>query len=252
MDLPAAQKRLNDIGLGVEVRRETSDDVRDTVLDVDPDAGSIVLRGKELKLTVSAGPQIADLIDLKGMPLEDAEQWLKDAGFPIGTIEERFDPAPKGVVIEQDPKKGRHRKDTPVNIVVSAGPEMVDVPAVTQKSFEEAKAALEAVGLKAVREEVFNDADPETVVDQTPKPGEKAAKGSEVRLAVSKGSEPFAMPNVKGKGCSDAKGELESLGLVVVTNSQKGGPCGSTKVLDQDPLQGTMVRKGQEVTLYIA
>lgn len=251
--LATAIERLASADLDAKITLELSDEEpRDEVLDVDPDPGSLVRRGREVRLTVSAGPAVADLVDLRGMPLEEAESWLEEAGFQIGATEERYDPAEKGTVIDQDPKKGTHRKDTPVNLVVSAGPEMVDVPAVTQKTFEEAKAALEQAGLRALREEVFNEALAGTVIDQTPKPGEKAMKGSEVRVVTSKGSEPFAMPGVKDRPCSDAKTELESRGLVVAINSQKGSPCGSNKVIDQDPLPDTMVRKGDQVTLYIA
>lgn len=251
LEVPAAKARLAAAGLNAEIQPATSDEPPNTVISTDPDRRSIILRGGTVVLMVSRGPALADLVDLKGKSLEEARKIVEEAGLLPGDVVERHDPAPQGTVIDQDPRPGRIRKGTPVNLTVSAGPEMVDVPALAGKPFEEAEAALRQAGLEPVREDVFNDAPEGMVIDQTPKAGEKAAKGSRVRLSVSKGPEPFAMPDVRGKACSTAKSELESLGLVVSVNSQKGG-CAANKVLEQDPLPGAMVRRGQEVTLYVA
>lgn len=250
-DVAAAKSMLAEAGLSAEIRREFSDEPPGTVVSAEPDQGSLVRNGRTVVLKVSRGPALGDLIDLTGMTVEDAQAWIESAGLLVGELVERFDPAEKGTVIGQEPKPGRVRKSTPVNLEVSAGPEIADVPDVVGKPFDEAKTLLEGAGFGTVREDVFNDAPLDTVVDQAPKAGEKAAKGSQIRLVVSKGSEPFAMPNVKDKVCSDAKAQLESLGLVVAVNSKKGATCTTANVLDQDPLAGTMVRKGQEVTLYI-
>lgn len=252
LDLAAAKERLAAVGLTGEVRRAFSDEPPGIVISADPDRGSWVRRGGEVVLKVSRGPALADLVDLSGKTLSEAQSLIEAAGFQVGEVVERSDRSAKGTVIDQDPKPGLVRKGTPVNLTVSGGPEMVDVPSVVTKTVAEARALLSQAGLEAVVEEVFNDASSGTVLDQTPKAGEKAEVGTQVRLLVSKGPEPFAMPDVKGKACSVAKAELESLGLVVTVNGKGGAACGSNKVLDQDPLPGATVRKGQEATLYVA
>jgi serine/threonine-protein kinase len=129
---------------------------------------------------------------------------------------------------------------------------MVSVPEVGGKPLGQAQSVLRDAGLESVVEEAWSDAPEGTVVGQDPKPGVSVEKGSQVRLVISKGPEPFAMPEVRGKACSDAKSELEGSGLAVAVNSRSSGGCAGNKVLDQDPLPGMSVRKGSEATLYVS
>ncbi|HLF69868.1 MAG TPA: PASTA domain-containing protein, partial [Actinomycetota bacterium] len=72
-------------------------------------------------------------------------------------------------------------------------------------------------------------------------------------LTVSKGPEPFSMPDVRGRKCSDAKKQLEALGLKVVVKSSAGKQtgCSADRIAAQDPVPDATVRKGDEATLYI-
>lgn len=249
-----AQALVVEAGLSVESRYLFADDPPGTVVRSEPAEGERVRRGRTVVLFVSRGPAVSDLADLRGRPLEEAEGLIEEAGLILGQVTDRHDPALPGTVLEQSPEPGRIMRGTPVNLVVSKGPEMVSVPEVTGKSWDEARTLLAQAGLEPVREDVFNDAPEGTVVGQNPAVGETVAKGTPVTFTVSKGPEPFAMPDVRGKACSEAKAELESLGLVVTVRSRSGG-CGSNKVLSpdgQDPPPGTTVRKGQEAIIYVA
>lgn len=246
-----AVRSLEAAGLDAGVSRSFSDDPPGTVISADPAPGRLVFRGSRVTLQISRGPALSDLPDLRGLPLDEAKQTITARRLVVGVVTEQHAPDPPGRVLDQDPKPGRVRRGTPVNLVVSKGPEMVEVPDVTRRSFDEALAILRARGLDAEREDVFDDAAAGTVIRQSPNPGESVEKGSRVHLVVSKGPQPFAMPDVKGKSCADAKSQLESMGLVVVVRSQSGG-CGANRVLDQDPLPGATVRKGDEATLYAA
>jgi beta-lactam-binding protein with PASTA domain len=242
---------LEDRDFVTSVERRTSDEPRDTVLRTNPEAGRSIRRGAAVVVVVSRGPELTTLPSLTGLSLDEARAAVEKARLEFGEASERHDPAPKGKVIEQDPGAGRVKVGTPVNVVVSKGPETGLVPDVKGKSFAEASSAITGAGFQVVREDVFNDAPVDQIVDQQPAPSAKVEKGSEVKLIVSKGPQPFAMPDVKGKACQDAKTELEGLGLVVTINS-RGSPCGTTKVLDQDPFPGAQVKKGAEATLYIS
>ena len=57
---------------------------------------------------------------------------LEEAGLQVGEVTERPDPNfAAGIVVEQNPASGvRVGADTPVNLVVSTGPETVLVPEV--------------------------------------------------------------------------------------------------------------------------
>lgn len=247
----AAQAELDALSLFTKIERVRSDQPINRVVGTRPGTGEKVRWHGTVTLEVSTGPELTDLPNLVGMSLEDATKVIEERRLQLGETSERFDPAAKGLVLEQDPKPGRRKVSDPVNLVVSKGPETVVVPDVRTKPFAEAAAMLQQAGLEPVREDVFNDAPLDQVVDQQPGPSSKINKGSQVRLLVSKGPEPFAMPDVKNKPCTEAKAQLEALGLVVVVNS-RGAGCGSNKVLDQDPFPGAQVKKGMEATLYVS
>ena len=252
IDRAAAQERLSAAGLTWREKQIESSEAVGIVLASDPPPGASVRRGGEVVLEVSKGQPLATLPNLVDLEIEEAKRIIIDAGLLFTEPTARFDAAPAGRVIEQDPKPGKVRRGDPVNLVISKGPEKTKVPETRGKTYEEAVSILESSGLQAVKEEVFSDAPAGTVADQSPGPGEEVVKGSSVKLIVSKGSEPFAMPDVRGRACAQSKTDLESLGLVVVVNSRGGAGCAVNKVLDQDPFPGAQVRKGSEATLYVS
>jgi beta-lactam-binding protein with PASTA domain len=247
----SARAELEAAGLVPSSRYEHSEQPPGTVLSSDPEQGDRLLRGRPVVLEVSRGPATANLPSLMGGTVDEARETLRVTGLSLGQVSHRHDAAPLGQVIDQDPKPGRVLRTTPVNLVVSMGPEKGEIPAVIGKPYEEADSIIQRAGFEVIKEEVFDDAEEGTVVNQSPEAGTVAVKGSRVRLDVSKGPEPFKMPNVKGKACSEARKQLTDLGLEVSVNT-RGAGCRQNSVLDQDPLPGAQVRKGDEATLYVS
>jgi serine/threonine-protein kinase len=83
------------------------------------------------------------------LTLGDAEAALEAAGLVLGTRTEANDQTvPEGEIISQDPAAGEEvPEESPVNVVVSAGPSVVLVPDVTCRTYATAKAELEGLGL---------------------------------------------------------------------------------------------------------
>ncbi len=254
MDREAAALVLHEEGLDVRYSREFSDQTEDTVIATRPAPGERVRRWGTVAVTLSAGPELTDAPSVVGMKLDQAVGALEAAGLEVGDVERRNDLSPKDTVLEQDVKPGRRRKGDPVNLKVSDGPRIVAIPDITSRPASEAELLLRQEGFAVARESVFSSAPESTVVDQSPKPFEKMPQGTEVRLIVSKGSQPFTMPNVKGRPCGEARGQLEGAGMKVTVQSPSGGsaPCGSNRVLEQDPLAESNVRAGREATLYVS
>lgn len=249
-----AQTSLEDAGFLVVLRSVFSERDPGLVIETEPPSGSRVRRGSEVILVVSKGPELTDVPVLTGSTIEQATAALETAGLVVGTVKEQSAKAVKGMVLEQDPAPGRARRGDPVNLVVSTGPKMVDVPVVTNKQVADAKSALQSVGLSFIIEEQFSDGPVGTVLSQDPSGGKKVEEGSSVKLVVSKGTQPFPMPDVKNKACSDAMSTLKSQGLAVSVRNSKGEAtttCGTNRVLEQDPLPGATVKKGDQVTLYV-
>ena len=96
---------------------------------------------------------------------------------------------PSGVVVSQKPQDAKNvRKGTQVTIVIDSGAAQVAVPDLSGKSFADAQAALDKLGLDSTQTQVTSDQPAGSVVDQAPKAGSKLAKGSTVTLSVAKGS----------------------------------------------------------------
>jgi eukaryotic-like serine/threonine-protein kinase len=131
----------------------------------------------------------------------------------------------------------------------------VEVPAVVNKPFAEADAALRLSGFKVDRNDVEGKDPPDLVLSQKPGGGEKLKKGGTVELRVSKAT--FTMPALAGKQRSDAVNDLIAVGLQDPNNSVVSEEIDSAQppgtVVGSNPPAGIQFPKvGQKVVLQIA
>ncbi|MGW7274835.1 Stk1 family PASTA domain-containing Ser/Thr kinase [Streptomyces sp. NPDC054864] len=252
----AAKKRLGEEGLEVnDVKRAYSDtDKRGTVMATDPEAGERIRDNDGVTLTISKGPEIVKVPSLADTPLAKAKDELKDAGFAPGMTKSAFsDDVRKGSVISTDPKADTKRKaGSAIAITVSKGPE-VEVPDVTGDSQADATSELEDLGLKVEieTERVHSDEDKGTVVDQSPREGQKRlAEGDTVKLTLSKGPEMIEVPDVEGMSVDDATQELEDAQFEVEKDRGLLGLFGDT-VKSQSVEGGEEAPKGSTITIEI-
>jgi serine/threonine-protein kinase len=115
-------------------------------------------KGSEVELTVSQGPQPRTVpADLAGLTFEQAAAKLAEVQLGATRVDTFSDDVPVGQVIGTDPAAGQPApRDTAVEVQVSKGPDIVEVPSVDGRSLEEAIAVLEQAGL--VADEVFGPA----------------------------------------------------------------------------------------------
>ncbi|WP_418605494.1 PASTA domain-containing protein [Georgenia sp. SUBG003] len=171
---------------------ETSEEYHGTVpegavISSSPAAGESVPHDTAVDLVVSAGREPVDLPDVTGRQRGDAVAALEGAGLTVGDVAEAHDDTvPEGAVISQDPAAGSaqlfYRGDT-VNLTVSLGPELFEVPDVVGRQVDEASAALEAAGFRVDVEEVLGGFFG-TVRAQDPGAGLMLPRGSLVTLTV--------------------------------------------------------------------
>jgi serine/threonine-protein kinase len=146
-----AQQRLDDAGLVVGERkvRRTDRVPPGQIVDQDPVEGNQIQEGEAVDIWVSAAPKLIEVPPLVGDTVGDAQAELEAAGLVLGEQTPQNDQEiPEGEIISQDPAAGEEvPKDTPVNVVVSAGPSVVIVPDVTCRKYASAKAELEGLQL---------------------------------------------------------------------------------------------------------
>ncbi|MCI1210058.1 MAG: PASTA domain-containing protein [Treponema sp.] len=115
-----------------------------TILDQNPDGGSIVKAGRRISLVVSRGVIINHVEDYVGMNLDDVRIKLQTlfagTAAPLIVLAEpsyKPDAAAAGTILEQDPPAGTNiTRPVTVNLVVSRGPqyEKTKVPDLIGKS----------------------------------------------------------------------------------------------------------------------
>jgi len=177
---------------------------------------------------------------------------IRNAGLRPVIVRRPDDKVAETYVVSQDPSAGtRTDKDNPVRIVVSTGLPKVNVPGVVGQPATDAVAAITERGLKASVHDVNSDKETGTVTGQDPAPGTKVTKGTKVRINVSQGPKPIAVPPVVGVPYEQAAGELQGAGFAVArTNVDSNEPKGT--VVQQSPDANNLAPKGSTVTLSVS
>ncbi|WP_405921297.1 Stk1 family PASTA domain-containing Ser/Thr kinase [Streptomyces sp. NBC_00868] len=215
-----AKSQLSAAGLGVKrVDRKFSDTFdRGTVMNTDPAGGRRIRGNGAVTLTISRGPQVVAVPNLKGRPLQEAKAELTKAGLAPGMVTQAFSQdVAQGSVIGSDPVGGEKRApDTAVALIVSKG-RPVPVPSVEGVPFEQARSALEGLGLKVATapEQVSAPSPAGTVANQSVAAGTQAAAGDTVTLTLSKGPRQLPVPDVTGQEVDAARKALEVAGFKV-------------------------------------
>jgi eukaryotic-like serine/threonine-protein kinase len=191
---------------------------------------------------------------LAGQTKAAAEKSLRDAGFKVTSEVENSASVEAGLVIRTNPPGGSSaRKGTTVQIIVSSGPVLVTVPSVVNKKFEEAESALEHLGLKVERKDVFHPTVRKGYVISQDHQADAVVKfGTTVMLTVSKGVERVAVPDVKGKTQAEATQILTAAGFTVTPKPVDSDTVPAGQVISQTPGSGAKADKGSAVTIVVS
>ena len=247
-----ASQIVKNRGFRVEVVNVANADVeRDRVAAQNPLPNTEAPEGSVVELTVSTGPGEATVPSLAGLPREQAEAQLREAGFEARVEQSFSDTVPNGRVIGTTPPGGTTiERGSTVVLDVSRGREQVEVPDVVGESEDNARSALEGAGLRVgkVTEEASEE-EPGTVIEQSPAGGEKVARDEAVDLVVARA---VAVPDVVDSTEEEATATLEDAGFEVrvreqaVTDTAQDGV-----VLDQSPAPDEERRQGSRVTIVV-
>jgi beta-lactam-binding protein with PASTA domain len=133
-----------------------------------------------------------------GLREDQARARLADARLEAD-VDRRPSRRPRGVVFAQVPGAGAQLNEGErVEILVSSERIRVVVPSVTDLPQAQARQRLEDAGFDVRVRRVFAGAPEGRVIEQEPRGGERAERGSTVRLLVSKGRNLSRVPDVLG------------------------------------------------------
>jgi serine/threonine-protein kinase len=248
----AAVAKVRAAGLEAKVVQAYSETVAaGTEISQDPKAGARVKKDGTVTITVSRGPDRRPVPDVRGKDVGAASALLSSRGLKVSTQTSEYSSSvPDGKVIRTDPAPGaRLKPGSSVKLYVSKGPEPVAVPDLHGKSQEEATSTLRGLGFDVAVTSVFNDTVPRGVVISNEPSSGTAAKGSTVRLTVSKGPDVVPVPDVTNMSPDKASEKLRAAGFQV--QRRDAFFSSGKKVYATDPGAGTKAKRGSTVTIYV-
>ena len=180
--------------------RQESDRPVGEILEQDPDGDGKkkATKGTIITVTVSSGGEnVKDtykVIDFTGKTLDYVQAALASHDIKCEVVEEYSDDVEEGKVIRTDPEAGTElEKGATLTVYISKGKqkddnENVAVPGLLGMTEDQARAALEAKGLKIGSvDPVDSSAEAGSVVWQSQDAGAEVTKGSTVNIQISKG-----------------------------------------------------------------
>jgi serine/threonine-protein kinase len=249
-----ATRQLEDAGLEVRSRNRSNPNIDEgEVFNQNPQAGATVEEGDEVTITVSSGPGEVTVPNLLGLPESDAQAALENAGLVLGRTRSAESEQPEGTVIDQNPASGEQLNEgEEVDVTLSSGITLVQVPGVIGLSEEDAVAAVEGEGLTPEVVTEPSEEDEGTVIAQDPEEGAEAQEGDTVRIVVAEAPQ-FEMPDVRGEDADAAEDFLEEELDLDVSQEGTPEPCPQAPdtVCDQSVAPGDAVSPGDEVTLFV-
>lgn len=248
-----AKFQLEDLGLNLDItRKEFSEDIPEgKVISSNPAGGGRVDPDGTVSVTISRGKERYSVPNLQGLKIAAAESLLKDNKLIVGEVIEEFSTEfPKDFIMRSAPAAGeRIKRDSQVNIFISAGVEQIGISNYRGESGEQALNELTEAGFEVETKYVFSEDLPiGAVVSQSPAAGD-ADKGSTVNLLVSKGSQYVFIPNIFSLSEEKAVAMLKDLDLKAVV--KKVGNKKTKVVTNVTPKVGAKVKRGSNVTITV-
>lgn len=251
--LSDAQKDLAYDKFLVKIDRKFDPSPKDTVISEKPKAGTKLRQGSTVTLVISDGPAPVKMPRLIGLTLDKARAIAARDGFTINITETAaLSNVPPNVIASQDVTAGTtipadHSQT--VNVVVSTGGGLSNVPGVLNNDYISANQALMKAGYSVDIVYMIHpaSADNGLVIAQDPAGGTPLEKGNAVKITVSV---PGEVPDTEGMALEDAKHALINAGYTVgnITPTTEGA---DGKVVRTEPFAGTTARPGTPVNVYI-
>ncbi|MCB9556382.1 MAG: PASTA domain-containing protein [Deltaproteobacteria bacterium] len=129
---------------------------------------------------------------LKGLDVPTAVRLLQQQGLMLGQTARRpSGSVPKNAIVDSDPQAGTAvQRGSAVNIVLSAGPSLKEVPSVTGRRLQSARNALSEAGFSVrLRYSYDEDRAEGLVLSQNPRAGAELKPGETVTLTINRSDE---------------------------------------------------------------
>ena len=190
-----------------------------------------------------------------GRPLAEVQAELNAMGL-ASTVEEEFsDDVASGSITRSDPEGGEPvHKRAEVQLYVSKGVDMKNVPDIAGKSQDDAKKALTEAGLAlgAITDAYSEDVPQGQVISQSVASGTSVPHDTAVDVVLSKGREPLTVPSLGGMTADAAKTAIEALGLIATPTEAFSDTVAEGQIISQQTNEGTILHRGDTVAYTVS
>lgn len=203
---------------------------------------------------------VVQVPNIEGKSLTEARKMVSEVGLNLLENEERVfsEELAENYIVTQQPTAGeRIKQSRPLNITVSKGPQLIEIPSFVGNSLRKALLELDNLSLNSGDiQYIFRlSDDPGTVINQIPAAGAEVEKGSEITLFVSRGERDISvrMPDLTGLQQTEAvsliRGKGLNIGQISVENSNR---FANGQVISQSVRAGEYLPKGIAVDFIIS
>ncbi len=251
-----ALKLAQDAGLMVIAKEKaySSEFEKDVVMHQSVEAGTQIISGNAVELTISLGIQIIKVPDVQFLTEAEAITLIENSGLVASITYETSETVKAGLVISQTPTADTETDPgAQVAIVVSKGAASFAMPNVVGMSETDAKAALLAKGISVTLNYKYSTAsDLGKVLEQSIAADTQVYAGSAMMITVSTGEELFAVPNVAGMSEADAKSAITKTGFTVKVNNEYSETVPKGNVIYQAPDAGSQQSLSTAVLIVVS
>lgn len=193
--------------------------------------------------------------NVKGWSVEDARNALTGQGLIADVEYEESSAIDADVVISTNvAAEAEIPAGSIVMLTASAGPSAIEVPKVTDYSFEEAESRLVALGFAVTKAEGYsNDIAEGVVIAQIPDVGTMLPRGTNITVTVSLGKGKVRVPNLIGHSEMDGTVSITEAGLEIGDVSYVySSEFEADMICFQSYSQGSYVDAGTKVDIKVS
>ncbi|MHB1090752.1 MAG: Stk1 family PASTA domain-containing Ser/Thr kinase [Ilumatobacteraceae bacterium] len=257
--LADASALLLDLGLTPIPNAVPRDDIGDDIVYAQDPPPSVGARtGDTVTLTYNPASAKVMVPAIQGLLVKDATAVLAPLGLQLTIAEVRNDPlVPLNQIITQDPPATTQvRSGSAVSVVVSGGNGGQVIPNVQGQVAAAAQQLLQGVPYNfviTITEENSSTIERGRVIRTEPAIGVSLAPGSPLTMFISKGVSTVAVPSVETLTETDARAQLNAVGLVAEVKYQDvpSGDPSDGRVISQGTQAGTQVEPGTPVKITV-
>ena len=191
-----------------------------------------------------------------GLSETEARNSLNPIGIKLLVINKSYsEDVPAGMVITSNPGGGGHlSKGGTVGVVISKGPERINVPTLAGMTPDAAATALTSAGLKvgSTTQSYSSTITNGMVIDGDPIAGTAVKRNSLVNILVSKGIQTLQLNSYVGQSGDQASNELTSAGFKVKSTFGYSESIPAGSVISQTPAGGAPIPVGSTVAIIVS